>query len=152
MGPQNIVQDWVTECMCTHTHVIEVIRISRIFLEILRIWLHFDVETVGFENRASEQNCHAWFWQRMELPFFAKTIGAAHFRWKFRNPVWYTKSRIFKWRCREINPLCAFEKLVRMVIFICNRWSLFAADLEKVRSLFINDLKIFSNFPLSTSI
>ena len=26
----------------------------------------------------------------MELPFFAKTIGAAHFRWKFRNPVWYT--------------------------------------------------------------
>ena len=102
MGSQNIIQDWVTECMRTHTHVIEVINIKNL----VALWCRHR----RIEDRASEQNCHAWFRQRTELPFFAKTIGAAHFRWKFRNPVWYTKSRIFKWKCKEINPTCAFEK------------------------------------------
>ena len=39
----------------------------------------------------------------------AKTAGAAHFRWKFRNTIWYIQGRAFKWRYKEDSPIYAFE-------------------------------------------
>lgn len=51
--------------------------------------------------------------RRMELPLSenAKATGAAHFRRKFGNPIWYIQNKTFKWRCKD-SHICEFEKQV----------------------------------------